>query len=280
MMNPGSPESNPPSGDLTGDVQADLAVNQVPSITDRLIPDSIDVHPIPGIHVSDSADQSIDPSLDEDPLADRVALGGFRATRTGDRALGLIHVLLVNRCLLPTAFSQFGQAPLPRRLRKLFRKLQADVEVASITQILQKHERIFGSVAVQMILMGEPLCGIAGSIQRYLKLREDIRNSGGMFARRIFCRRTRVFAATLGASFEISMDFPAAIRCAAVELPKRYHAGIRRLLRRVGAGRRIREAMPIRGLFVPGFERGFVYLAELAVESSSVPAIMQHCLKM
>lgn len=267
-MNPGSPESIPPSEDLPGDVRADLFLNHGSLLVDRLPPDSIRVRSTPGIRVREA------------PLADRIALGGFRATRTGDRALGLIHVLLLNRCLLPAAFSQLSQAPLPQGLRKLFRKLQADVEVAPIPQIFQKHERAFGTVAVQMILKGEPLRGVAGSLERYLKLREDIRNSGGMFARHIFCRRTRVFAATLGASFDISKDLPFAIRCAAVELPKRYHANIRQLLVRVGAGGQIREAMPVRGLFVPGFEHGFVHLMELAVETSSVNDIMQHCLKM
>jgi type II secretory pathway component PulF len=227
-----------------------------------------------------SVDRSLDHSIDVDPLKGRIRFAGFRATRTGDRVLRLIHILLVNKCLLPKALQRLGQAPLPRSLRKLFQQLQRDVAEDVFAKVLEKHERRFGTVAVQMVRMGEPLRGIAGSIERYLTLRADIGRSGGLFACRVFCRRTRIFAATLGAAFEISGDLPSAIRCAAAELPRRYQAGMSDCLEQVLRGKSMRQALPIRGLFSPGFELGFIHLADLGAKESSLAAIMQHCLEM
>lgn len=288
-MNPGSLEPVPPSEDLPEDMQADAPAEDVSSqmaqtnivgLRDSQSLMHVTQTPLFTADIARSVDRSLDHSIDVDPLKKRVCFGGFRATRTGDRALGLIHVLLVSKCLLPKALNQLGQAPVPRSLRKLFRQLHRDVATDVFAKVMLKHERRFGTVAVQMVRMGEPLHGIAGSIERYLRLRADIGRSGGLFARRVFCRRTRIFAATLGAAFEISGDLPSAIRCATAELPRRYHAGMSDCLKQVLRGKSMRQALPIRGLFSPGFERGFIHLADLATKESSLAAIMRHCLEM
>lgn len=289
MTNPGSHEPVPPSEDLPEDMQADppaengsaeVAATNMPVLCDRGSLIDLTTSGLLFAGIDRSIERSVDRSIDEDPLKGRIRFAGFRATRTGDRVLRLIHILLVNKCLLPKALQQLGQAPLPRSLRKLFQQLQRDVAEDVFAKVLEKHERRFGTVAVQMVRMGEPLRGIAGSIERYLTLRADIRRSGGLFARRVFCRRTRIFAATLGAAFEISGDLPSAIRCAAAELPRRYHTGMSDCLEQVLRGKSMRQALPIRGLFSPGFELGFIHLADLGAKESSLAAIMQHCLEM
>ncbi len=279
----------PPSEDLPEDMQADppaenasaeVAATNMPGLCDRGSLIDLTTSGLLFAGIDRSIERSVDRSIDEDPLKGRIRFAGFRATRTGDRVLRLIHILLVNKCLLPKALQRLGQAPLPRSLRKLFQQLQRDVAEDVFAKVLEKHERRFGTVAVQMVRMGEPLRGIAGSIERYLTLRADIRRSGGLFARRVFCRRTRIFAATLGAAFQISGDLPSAIRCAAAELPRRYHAGMSDCLEQVLRGKSMRQALPIRGLFSPGFELGFIHLADLGAKESSLAAIMQHCLEM
>ena len=288
-MNPGSHEPVPPSEDLPEDMQADPPAEDHSAQTAQtntlgLRDDLSLMHFTPTrlitAGIDRSVDRSLDHSIDVDPLKGRIRFAGFRATRTGDRVLRLIHILLVNKCLLPKALQRLGQAPLPRSLRKLFQQLQRDVAEDVFAKVLEKHERRFGTVAVQMVRMGEPLRGIAGSIERYLTLRADIGRSGGLFACRVFCRRTRIFAATLGAAFEISGDLPSAIRCAAAELPRRYQAGMSDCLEQVLRGKSMRQALPIRGLFSPGFELGFIHLADLGAKESSLAAIMQHCLEM
>ena len=279
----------PPSEDLPEDMQADppaenasaeVAATNMPGLCDRGSLIDLTTSGLLFAGIDRSIERSVDRSIDEDPLKGRIRFAGLRATRTGDRVLRLIHILLVNKCLLPKALQRLGQAPLPRSLRKLFQQLQRDVAEDVFAKVLEKHERRFGTVAVQMVRMGEPLRGIAGSIERYLTLRADIRRSGGLFARRVFCRRTRIFAATLGAAFEISGDLPSAIRCAAAELPRRYHTGMSGCLEQVLRGKSMRQALPIRGLFSPGFELGFIHLADLGAKESSLAAIMQHCLEM
>jgi hypothetical protein len=288
MMNSGSPEPVPASEDSPEDMRPAAptdgeSVHVAPNTTLGLEGGrSLMDFTTPGLLIDElasSLDRSLDHSIDVPPLRRRVCLRGYQATRTGDRALRLIHALLVNNCLLPTALDQLSRAGFPRSLRKLFQRLRIDVEKDVFTSAMQKHERTFGTVAVQMVRMGEPLRGIPASIERYFVLRADIRRSGGLFARRMFCRQTRVFAAILGATFEISGDLPSAIRCAAVELPKRYHRGISECLRQVRQGESMHEALPMRGFFSRGFEPGFIELAGLAAEESCLAPIMQYCLE-
>jgi hypothetical protein len=205
-----------------------------------------------------------------------------RATRDGDRMLQYWAVVLHRGGNFCSALYDYAKITHGRSISAVARRVADDASSGSpFTDLVDKYEWLFGSVATEYLTFGTTHHAAHRCIAQYFRLRAEL-DEMRRWRRWLFDRTTRRFAIALANAMELTGDVPWAIRVASLEVGPllRYRLMQRnRMIPRGLIGAQCLPQRPILGLG-PGFAPGFLAAFDAGWSNSDLPGVMRTVARM